>query len=158
MTRSLSGVGPMAVAVLLLSASPTFAADNWLGTWKLDVAKSKYSPGPAPKSQTLTFASSQGSIRLTSDSVDAQGKTIKGGYTSKFDGQDVPWVGNQDADIASPKRIDDNTYENHWKKGGKPTITSRGTVSRDGKMLTIVQTGKDAQGRTVNTTGVYEKQ
>ena len=145
-------------SAILLSSSVAQAADNWVGTWKLNVTKSKYSPGPAPKSQRLKFEASQGAIKLTTDAVDAQGKATQGGYTSKFDGQDVRWAGNPDADTASPRRIDDNSYQNVWRKGGKATVTSKGVVSRDGKTLTIIQTGTDAQGRTVNTTGVYDKQ
>ncbi len=143
---------------ILLASSAAIAADNWVGTWKLNVAKAKYSPGPAPRSQMLKFETSQGAIKLTTDTVDAQGKATPGAYTSKFDGQEVRWAGNPDADTASPKRIDDNSYQNVWKKGGKVTITSKGVVSRDGKTLTITQTGTDAQGRTVNTIGVYDKE
>jgi hypothetical protein len=53
---------------------------------------------------------------------------MKGGYTSKFDGKDVPWAGNPMADMACPKKIDDNTYENAWKKGGKATVSAKVAV------------------------------
>ena len=41
-----------AAVIWLAAGSLLFAADASLGTWKLNVAKSKYSPGPAPKSAT----------------------------------------------------------------------------------------------------------
>lgn len=152
-------VGSLAVcSVMLFSSSTLLAADNWLGTWKLNVEKSKYVPGPAPKSQTLKFVASQDAITLTTDGVDAEGKPAHGSYTSKFDGKDVPWAGNPDADTASPKRIDANSYENTWKKGGKVTVNARVVVSKDGKTLTVSQTGKNAKGETVNTTSVFERQ
>ena len=144
--------------VMLLSSSTLLAADNWLGTWKLNVAKSKYSPGPAPKSQTLKFEASQDAIMLTTDGINAEAKPTHGSYTSKFDGKDVPWAGNPDADTASPKRIDANTYENSWKKDGKVTVNAKAVVSKDGKTLTVSQTGKNAKGETVNTTSVFERQ
>jgi len=144
--------------VMLISGSMAFAGDNWVGTWKLDAAKSTYSPGPAPKSQTLKFETTPAGIKLTSDSVDAQGKAIQGGYVSKFDGQDVPWAGNPDADVASPKRINDNSYENTWKKGGKVTVTAKAVVAADGKTLTITQTGTNSQGKTVNNIAVFNSQ
>ncbi len=147
-----------ACVAMLISGSMAFAADNWVGTWKLDVARSTYSPGPAPKSQALKFEASPAGIKLTSDGIDAQGKAIHGGYISKFDGQDVPWAGNPDADVASPKRINDNSYENTWKKGGKVTVTAKVVVSADGKTLTVTQTGTDSQGKTVNTIAVFNKQ
>ena len=145
------------MAVLALSVAAS-AQDNWIGTWKMNTAKSKYSPGPAPKSQTLKFEASQGSIKLTTDAVDAQGNATHGEYVSKFDGKEVPWKGNPDADMASPRRIDASTFENVWKKAGKATITSKVLTSRDGKTMTNTQTGKDAQGRVVNNTIVYDKQ
>jgi hypothetical protein len=158
MRKSLLMVCLAACAAMVLSSSVALAADNWLGTWKLDVAKSKFVPGPGPKSQTLKFEATKDGIKLTTDGVNAEGKATHGGYVSKFDGKDVPWEGNPEADTASPKRIDDNSYENTWKKGGKATITAKVVVSKDGKTLTVTQTGTDSQGRTVNVMSVYDKQ
>jgi hypothetical protein len=151
-------VGSLAVCSVVLFSSSLLAADNWLGTWKLNVAKSKYVPGPGPKSLTLKFEASGDAITLTSDGVNAEGKPTHGSYTSKFDGKDVPWVGNPDADMASPKRIDANSYENTWKKEGKVTVIARAVVSKDGKTLTVSQMGKNAKGETVNNTAVFDKQ
>ena len=148
----------LAVCAAVFSSSTLFAAENWLGTWKLNVEKSKYTPGPAPKSLTLKYEASQGIITLTSDGVTADGKASHATYSSKFDGKDVPWVGNPDADTAAPKKIDDNGFENVWKKGGKVTVTVKTVVSKDGKTYTVTQTGKNAKGETVNITAVYEKQ
>jgi len=88
----------------------------------------------------------------------ADGSVRKGSYTSKFDGKDVPWAGNPDADTAAPLRADANNYTNTWKKGGKTTITAKAVVSADGKTLTVTQTGKNAKGEDVNSTAVYDKQ
>ena len=152
-------VGSLAIgAVMLFSSSMVLAADNWLGTWKLNVEKSKVSPGPAPKSLTLKFEASQGVTTLTSDGVNAEGTAIHTGWTSKLDGKEVPFPGNPNADTASPKKVDDNTYTNAWKKAGKATINAKAVVSADGKTLTVTQTGKNAKGEAVNTTAVYEKQ
>jgi hypothetical protein len=146
------------VGVLLVSASFALAGDNWVGTWKLNVAKSKYSPGPAPKSGTLKFDPSPDGIKLTQELVDADGKAMPGGYTAKFDGKDVPYAGNPDADTASPKRLNDNGYQNTWKKAGKVTITAKVVVSADGKTLTVTQTGTNGKGQAVNNVAVYDKQ
>jgi len=43
----------IATASVLTLTATTVPADNNIGTWKMNVAKSKFSPGPAPKSQTL---------------------------------------------------------------------------------------------------------
>jgi hypothetical protein len=111
-----------------------------------------------PKSQSLKFEATPAGIKLSTEATGADGTTVKGGFTSKFDGKDVPYAGTADADTASPKRIDDNSYENAWKKGGKATITAKVVVSADGKTLTVTQSGKNAKGETVNITAVYDKQ
>ena len=145
-------------SAMVLSGSAALAAENWIGTWKMNVAKSKASPGPAPKSQTLTFTTSPAGITLNSEGVLPDGSVRKGSYTSKFDGKDVPWAGNPDADMAAAMKVDDNTYTNTWKKGGKTTVTAKAVVSADGKTLTVTQTGKNAKGEDVNSTAVYDKQ
>jgi hypothetical protein len=150
---------PLAVlCAIVLSSSLALAAENWLGTWKVNPAKSKYSPGPAPKSLTLKWDKTADGIRLTSDGVDAEGKATHSTYTSKFDGKDVPWEGNPNADTSTAKKIDDNNFSNVWKKDGKATITSKAVVSNDGKTLTTIQTGTDSKGRAVNNTVVYDRQ
>lgn len=158
MRKNLLMVSLAVCCAIVLSGSVALAADNWVGTWKLDSAKSKYSPGPGPKSLTLKFEATAAGIKLTSDGVDAEGKATHGEYVSKFDGKDVPWAGNPDADMASPKKIDDNSYENTWKKGGKVTMVAKVAVSKDGKTLTVNQTGADSKGQAVNNTVVYSKQ
>lgn len=158
MKKSLLLCSIAAGAAVLASGTTVLAQENWLGTWKLNVEKSRYTPGPGPKSQTLKFEATADGIRLTSEGVGADGKPTGGTYTSKWDGKDVPWTGNPNADTASPRRIDANTYENVWKKGGKATITSRAGVSADGKTLTLTQGGTDAKGQSVNSVTVYDRQ
>ena len=140
-----------------MGATAAYAGDNWVGTWKLNPAKSELGTG-AIRAQTLTFESTPDGIKLTSEGTDGEGKPMKGGYTSKFDGKDVPWAGNPMADTASPKKVDDNTYENVWKKGGKATVTAKVSVSADGKTLTVTQDGTDPQGGKVHSVAVYDKQ
>jgi hypothetical protein len=158
MRKRLLMVSLAACCAVVLTSSVALAAEAWLGTWKLDAAKSKYTPGPGPKSLTLKFEATPAGIKLTSDGVDAEGKTIQGEYVSKFDGKDVPWKGNPDADTAMAKKIDDSSYENTWKKGGKATITAKVVVNKDGKTLTVTQTGTNSKGQAVNSTIVYNKQ
>jgi hypothetical protein len=158
MRNTLLKVSLAVSCALVLSASAALAADNWLGTWKLDGAKSKFTPGPAPKTQTLKFEQTKDGIQLTSDGIGADGTVLHGSYVSKWDGKDVAWAGNPDADMASPKKIDDNSYENTWKKGGKATMTAKVVVSKDGKTLTVTQTGTNAKGQAVSNVVVYDKQ
>ena len=143
---------------IVLSSSVALAAENWLGTWKLDAAKSRHKPGPGPKSLTLKFETAADGIKLTSDGVNSEGNPTHGSYVSTFDGKDVPWTGNPDADTANAKKIDDNSYVNVWKKDGKETITAKVVVSNKGKTLTITLKGTDSKGQAVNNTEVFDRQ
>jgi hypothetical protein len=158
MRKYLLMVSLAACCALVLGTSVALAGDNWVGNWKLNAAKSTFSPGPAPKSQTLKFETTKDGIQLTTDGVTGDGQTVHGGYVSRFDGKDVPWAGNPDADMASPRKIDDNTYENTWKKSGKATMSTKVVVSKDGKVLTVSQTGTNAKGQAVKNVVVYDKQ
>ena len=139
-------------------AQPAAASENWVGSWKLNAAKSTFASEAVVRAQTLTFEATPAGIKLTSEGTDPQGKPMQGQYTSKFDGKDVAWTGNPSADMASPKRIDDNSYENVWKNGGKPTMTARVVVSDNNKTLTITQTPTGAQGAAQSSVAVYDRQ
>lgn len=146
-----------AFATLVLAGS-LLAADPAVGTWKLNVAKSKYSPGPPPKSATVTYEASGEGIRRTGQTVNADGQTTSFEYTAQYDGKDYPVKGNPNADSISLKRVNDRTVEGTLKKEGKVTTNVRRVVSADGKTLTITVKGKNAQGQNVNNVSVYEKQ
>ena len=146
------------VSVCVLAAvSAVLAGDNWMGSWKLDVAASRFLTGPAPTAQLLKIETDTGGIRVSSQIMDADGKMAQGSYVSSFDGKDVPWTGNPNADTSSAKRIDANHYENTWKKEGKATIHTKVVVSSNGKTLTIQHTGTDAKGKRVDNTEVFRR-
>jgi hypothetical protein len=149
----------LALAAIVAATTVTAAADHWLGTWKLNLAKSRYNPPElAPKSQTITREAVEGGMKLVSDGVDSQGKPTHNEYTAKFDNKDYPWKGQVNADTISLIRLDEEYYESTWKLKGEVTITAQTVVSRDGKTLTTNQFGKDAQGRTISNMSVYDKQ
>jgi hypothetical protein len=158
MRKTLLTVSLAVCCGMILSAAVALAADNWMGIWKLEVAKSKYSPGPKPRTQMIKFVETKDGTQLISDGITGDGKTVHSTYVSHFDGTDVPWTGNPDADMAAPKKIDDNSYENTWKKDGKTTMMTKVAVSADGKTLTVTQTGTNAKGQAVKNTAVYTRQ
>ena len=49
--------------------------DPAVGTWKLNVAKSRYSPGPAPKSNVITIAAAGDTLKISSQGVDGSRQT-----------------------------------------------------------------------------------
>jgi len=139
-------------------AQPVSASENWVGSWKLNAAQSTFASEAVVRAQTLKFEATPAGIKLTSEGTDPQGKPMQGQYTSKFDGKDVAWTGNPSADMACPKRIDDNSYENVWKNGGKPTMTAKVVVSNDNKTLTVTQTPTGAHGAAQSSVAVYDRQ
>jgi len=159
MQRQFPFVFALVVISLVALTTVVIAADNNVGTWKLNLAKSKYSPGPAPKSQTLKIeAWGDDGVRYTADGVGADGKPTHTEFEAKYDGKDYPFIGNPDADRLSYKRIDANTLEATTKLNGKGTIAAKAVVSADGKTRTVTQMGTNAQGQALNVTSVYERQ
>ena len=147
-----------ALAAILFS-STVFGGAPWNGEWKLNPAKSLFSPGPAPLSQVLTSWAGGIGIRVTFDTVNVNGQTTHSEYVSRFDGNEVAWEGNPDADTAACTRSKDfHVYENVAKKNGIVTLTSKFVVFHDLQTLTVIQTGKDASGREVTNVAVYERQ
>jgi hypothetical protein len=147
--------GASMVAGVLLAQ----AQESLFGTWRMNAAKSSYSPGPMPKSNIAKWEAFQGGVRLTVDVVPAQGETQHYESSGKFDGKDNAVKGNNpDGDTVAFSKIDARTYEVVTKKGGKNTVTARIVVAADGKTRVTTQTGRDGQGRTVNNSMFYEKQ
>jgi hypothetical protein len=134
------------------------AADQQSGTWKMNAAKSKYSPGPAPKAITVKVVSDAENIKLSSDGIDVAGNPTHIEYTAKYDGKDYPITGAPNADTVSIERIDPNTLQTTVKKAGQVVMTIRTVLSDNGKIRTSTFTGKDAEGHDVNNVVVYDKQ
>jgi hypothetical protein len=132
--------------------------DASLGTWKLNVAKSKYDPGPPPKTQTLTYEAAGQGVRITSSAVNVRGEPTVIQYTASYDGQDYAVTGGDDFDTTALRRIDAFTVEGIRKRGGKVVQTFTRVVSPDRKTLTITTTGTNAKGQLINNVVVYERQ
>src|SRR5262245_40022613 len=134
------------------------ASDPRIGTWKLNVAKSKYSPGPAPQSLTVKVEPAGQGEKVTAEFVNADGSRTTTQYTAGFDGKDAPLTGSQIADIVSLKRMDARTTVRTDKKGDKVAQTLTRVVSQDGKTMTVTTKGTNAQGQAVSNVAVFDKQ
>ena len=152
-------------AVVCLGLSATFAGpvlaqkDSQVGVWKLNVAKSKYSPGPAPTSGTTTIEAAGAGTKVSVDQTFPDGAKRQYSFTANYDGKDVAVTGNSpDMDMAARTRVNANTVKTVAKKNGKVTTTQTSTVSSDGKTRTVTTKGKNAKGQPVNNVAVYERQ
>jgi hypothetical protein len=134
------------------------ASDPRIGTWTLNVEKSKYNPGPAPQRVTLKIEASGQGEKYTTEGVNAAGTATKTEYTAQYDGKDYPLTGSQTADTVSLKRIDARTIERTDKKGDKVVTTITQVLSQDGKTMTSTVKGTNAQGQAVDNVIVWEKQ
>ncbi len=134
------------------------ASNPRLGTWKLNLAKSKYDPGPAPQSTTMKIEAAGEGEKATTEGVNAAGTATGTQYTAQYDGKDYPMTGSQTADTVSLKRVDARTMERTDKKGEKVVATSTRVVSEDGKTMTITTKGTNPQGQATNNVTVWEKQ
>ncbi len=157
-TKSFVAFATTLLLVALAVNVAVAAADQHSGTWKMNPAKSKYSPGPTPKSVTLKVDADENNIKINADGTDADGSPTHVEYSAKFDGKDYPVTGLPYADTVSVKRIDTNTIQSTLKKANQVVMTVTSTVSNYGKMRTSTFKGKDAQGRDVNNVVVYDKQ
>jgi len=150
------------VAAALLFASGTLWAQQQnptIGTWNLNVAKSKYDPGPPLRSGTTKFEpSGTDRIKTTVDQVSGQGTRVHYEYTAGFDGKDYPVTGSPEFDSVSLRRTDPNTTVSVWKKGGTVARMLRSIVAKDGKTRTIDGVGINAQGQAYHNVVVYDKQ
>ena len=161
--RSINRSFVSAVVCLGLSAmfvGPVVAqTDSQVGVWKLNVAKSKYSPGPAPTSAATTIEAAGAGTKVSVDQTLPDGTKRQYSFTSNYDGKDVPIVGNNpEADTVARTRVNATTVRTVSKKGGKVTATQTSTVSSDGKTRTVTTKGKNAKGQPVNNVAVYDRQ
>ena len=134
-------------------------AEPIVGTWNLDVAKSTYKPGPAPKSTTIVVKQAGKGIEVAVDAVNADGSPLKWGFTSLRDGKEEAKVtGNPLFDTVTASRESANAGTNLYKKAGKLVMTTKVAVAADGKTMTVTMTGTDAKGQAVNNVAHYTKQ
>ena len=82
MSRRLCWLSLSALFAAMVAATAfAQATDPLIGTWQLNVAKSKFTPGPTPKSETRTYATSGAEIKASSTEVGADGKTTSRSWT-----------------------------------------------------------------------------
>lgn len=158
----------LALVLCFVGSVVCFAKDPNLGTWKLNEANSRWSPG-APTNRTVVYESSHGDVKVTVDGTDAGGNPTHNEWSGKFDGKDYPVTGDSTSDTRAYKKIDDLdqsncaklnfcTLEFTGKKNGMVTMSGYIVVSPDGKSRTVTVSGTDPNGSKINTTAVYDKQ
>jgi hypothetical protein len=150
----------MTFAVLAM-ASIAWGADNTLGTWKYNAAKSKPAAGVSPiKDLTVMREATDGGVKISAKGERADGSRIDTTTIAKYDGKEVEVTGTGLTwDTTAVKQVNDSTLtEERSKKGGKYHSTVRTVVSKDGKTMTSTSKGTGTDGKPFTAVAVFEKQ
>lgn len=143
---------------LAITAIGAFAADNSLGTWKLNMEKSKFTPSAPVKSLSSTREASNGGVKVTTTGEQANGTPINASYTAKYDSKDYPVTGAP-YDTLAVTQVNANTFTAKLKNTGtKYSTTGRSVISKDGKTMTTTTKGTGTDGKPISYTMVYDKQ
>lgn len=154
-----STLGVVVALALLVVAVVAQSPDPLLGTWKVNLVKSTWSPGPSPKSQFSRWeALPNGQLKNINAAVDAKGQSTHSEIVVRFDGADLTLVGAAVPTTRAYKRIDGRTFEYVTKVNGKVVGTSRSVMAADGKTRTFTTTGTNAQGEPTKSVLIWEKQ
>ena len=152
-------LGGLAAIVILCVSAAAQGTDPMNGVWKLNVAKSTFSPGPAPKEMTLTIESAGVGRKVDITATAGDGTPLKWGYTGNFDRKENKVTGsNPDADVVMLRRLSPRSTRTTYKLAGKQTLVNGVSVSEDGKTLAVAQSGVNGKGQTVKNTLIFDKQ
>jgi hypothetical protein len=151
-------IAPLTMLTTLLFAGIAFAADPVVGTWKLNVEKSKFSSGHELTAASRVYTEADGMYTLKQKLTGADGKETSS--SSQYsEGKDVKQEDpNGPADTVHAKKVSANTWNFELKKGGKIVGHVHRVVSADGKTLTVHNTGANITGGGEDQTLVYDKQ
>jgi hypothetical protein len=157
--RQMSLVAVVALGLVVGSTALAQSSNTEVGSWKLNVAKSKFSSGTAIKSGTIKVEAAGAGVKQIVDTVGADGTVRHYEYSVNYDGKDSPVVGNSPyGDMTARTRIDATTTRSVNKKGGKVTTTQTTVVSSDGKTRTVTTKGTNVLGQTTDNVTVWDKQ
>ena len=138
-------------------AAPAFAADPIVGTWTLNVTKSKFITGAALTAGTRVYNETNGLYTLEQKLTGADGKE-KSNRVQYRDGKDEKQATAGAADTTHAKMVNSNTWDFDLKKDGKVVGHVHRVVSPDGKTLTVHNTGMQLSGAQGDETLVFDKQ
>ena len=147
----------LATLAVFVAGVAVAAADGQMGTWKLNESKSKFAAG-ATKNHTVVYTAVGDDLKVTVDGTTIDGKAVHNEWTGKVDGKDYPVSGGSNEVTRSYRKIDDRTLEFVGKSGDKVTVTGRVVISADGKTRTVTTTATGTDGKTIESTAVYDKQ
>ena len=145
-------------AAIMGTAAIAWAADPVVGTWKLNVSKSKFIPGPAPKESTRVYEARPEGIKVTVKTVQADGSAFTILITENYDGKDYPVVGSPDYDTVELKKVNEQVAEATLMHGHILVAHAKREISADGKTMTITYRESPDRNHPVDNLAVYDRQ
>ncbi len=146
------------LALVPILTTALWAADPSLGTWKLNLGRSAFHPGPGFQSETRTYENQKDGVKVTIRTVNARGKLVTSVYLTTPDGEQHAVSGSGGpADSVGLKRINEFTAESTLMHAGKEIAKTTRVVSEDGRSMTITYRGLDPEGNDVNYTLVFDR-
>ncbi|HEY3655248.1 MAG TPA: hypothetical protein VGL34_09660 [Steroidobacteraceae bacterium] len=133
------------------------AADPAIGTWALNVDKSKFHDGTAPKSMTRVYSAAATGTDMKVTGVAADGTAISQTATLTYDGKECAITGAA-YDTLSLTKVNGTTVKSELRKGGEIVGHTTRTISGKGKVLTLSTALKTAKGGTTHDVAVFDKQ
>jgi hypothetical protein len=158
MKRLASSVA-VVMSLLIITGIGFAQANPAMGTWKLNLDKSKLTSMPSPKSMTRTAESAGDAMKVTYAGEASDGTPIAFTFTVSYDGKYYPVTGSGQpfgADSIAVKRLSPQTVESTLKKGDAVVAKAETTLSGDATMLTVNY--EDVKGKPTGNTFVYTKQ
>jgi hypothetical protein len=151
-------VGTIIAAGCGMAAGAAESPDPVVGTWALNLAKSKFPAGAAPQSQTRVYTQSADGTSLDVTGISADGTAMSQKSTFKYDGKEYPFSGSQDWDGISLRKVNNSTVNSTLKLGGKPVGTAVRSISDHGKTLTLTTNAKNTKGKRYHAIAVFDRQ
>jgi hypothetical protein len=159
-------IGFVLAALLTIGLAGTAAAqskdDPSIGTWKLNVAKSKFTPGPPIQGDTRSYEVNEaGWLFVTTETIQPDGTRTGVRFAAKFDGKAYPQIGRfaPTVTLITYEPVDRRTLKYTQRDtSGKIVSTNTRTVSADGKTMLIEQRTSNASGQPVVNIELFERQ
>jgi hypothetical protein len=138
-------------------ASAAFSPDPFVGTWKLDREKSRFSIGAPPREMTLQIEQEGDNLRVTAHGSSEDGSPLSVEYSLPIKGGDGQ-VHHGFFDRVGSKYISDDVRETTYMKKGKERMSRHTVLSHNGRTMRSTVKGTNAHGHFVTGEEVFNRQ
>jgi hypothetical protein len=126
------------------------------GRWELNLARTHYGGGAEPRRRESFNCSADGpGVKCTIESERADGRTLLGAFTARYDGLPAPTAGIPEVDHVRLTRVSATIADATFTSQGRPVFAYRAVRATNGRSLTIISV--DPTSRAVlNSVVVYD--